>query len=81
VLKHYFGITYEDRLVVRGIEIRRHDTPDFIKQFQAQLLYTLFDCKDSDEVPKKGYQDALASHTSNRQDYDWRYSATRPCDI
>jgi DNA polymerase elongation subunit (family B) len=44
---------------VRGIEIRRHDTPNIIKQFQAQLLYTLFDCKDSDEVPKKGYQDAL----------------------
>jgi DNA polymerase elongation subunit (family B) len=59
VLKHYFGITYEDELVVRGIEIRRHDTPDFIKQFQAQLLYTLFDCKDSDQVVKKGYEDAL----------------------
>jgi DNA polymerase elongation subunit (family B) len=40
VLKHYFGITYEDELVVRGIEIRRHDTPNVIKQFQTQLLYT-----------------------------------------
>jgi DNA polymerase elongation subunit (family B) len=59
VLKHYFGITYEDELVVRGIETRRHDTPNFIKQFQTQLLYTLFDCKDSSEVVKKGYEDAL----------------------
>jgi DNA polymerase elongation subunit (family B) len=59
VLKHYFGITYEDKLVVRGIEIRRHDTPHVIKQFQAQLLYTLFDCKDSEEVLKKGYEEAL----------------------
>ncbi|HET7391449.1 MAG TPA: DNA polymerase domain-containing protein [Nitrososphaeraceae archaeon] len=59
VLKHYFGITYEDELVVRGIEVRRHDTPNFIKQFQTQLLYTLFDCKDSSEVIGKGYQDAL----------------------
>jgi DNA polymerase elongation subunit (family B) len=59
VLKHYFGITYDEKLVVRGIEIRRHDTPDFIKQFQTQLLYTLFDCKDSSEVVKKGYEDAL----------------------
>jgi len=58
-LKHYFGITYEDKLVVRGIEIRRHDTPNVIKQFQTQLLYTLFDCKDSSEVVKKGYEDAL----------------------
>jgi len=46
-------------LVVRGIEIRRHDTPNFIKQFQTQLLYILFDCKDSDQVVKKGYEDAL----------------------
>ena len=59
VLKHYFGITYEDELVVRGIETRRHDTPNFIKQFQTQLLYTLFDCKDSSEVINKGYEDAL----------------------
>ena len=59
VLKHYFGITYDDELVVRGIEIRRHDSPSFIKQFQTQLLYTLFDCKDSDEVVTKGYDDAL----------------------
>jgi DNA polymerase elongation subunit (family B) len=59
VLKHYFGITYDDELVVRGIEVRRHDIPIFIKQFQTQLLYTLFDCKDSDEVVTKGYEDAL----------------------
>ena len=59
VLKHYFGITYDDELVVRGIEVRRHDSPSFIKQFQTQLLYTLFDCEDSDEVVTKGYDDAL----------------------
>jgi DNA polymerase elongation subunit (family B) len=59
VLKHYFGITHEEELVVRGIELRRHDIPNFIKQFQTQLLYTLFDCKDADEVVTKGYEDAL----------------------
>jgi DNA polymerase elongation subunit (family B) len=59
ILKHYFGITYEDELVVRGIETRRHDTPNVIKQFQTQLLYTLFDCKDSSEVVKNGYEDDL----------------------
>ena len=60
VLKHYFGITYEDELVVRGIETRRHDVPKFIKQFQTQLLYTIFDgCKDSSEVVTKGYETAL----------------------
>jgi DNA polymerase elongation subunit (family B) len=58
-LKHYYGITQEGQLVVRGIEIRRHDIPNFIKQFQTELLYTLFDCKDSAEVTNTGYENAL----------------------
>jgi DNA polymerase elongation subunit (family B) len=41
VLKHYFGITYEDELVVRGIETRRHDTLNFIKQFQTESHYSI----------------------------------------
>src|ERR671939_68015 len=59
VLKHYFGITFDNELVVRGIEIRRHDVPTFIKRFQTQLLYTVFDCKDSSEILTKGYENAL----------------------
>ena len=59
VLKHYFGITFDNELVVRGIEIRRHDVPAFIKRFQTQLLHALFDCKDSSEILKKGYENAL----------------------
>jgi DNA polymerase elongation subunit (family B) len=46
-LKHYFGITQGNEMIARGIEIRRHDAPNFIKEFQTELLYTLFDCKDS----------------------------------
>jgi DNA polymerase elongation subunit (family B) len=46
-------------LVVRGIEIRRHDIPNIIKQFQTELLYTLFNCKDSAEVISKGYENCL----------------------
>ena len=37
-LKHYFGITQDNELTVRGIEIRRHDAPYFIKEFQTELL-------------------------------------------
>ena len=58
-LKHYFGITQSNELIARGIEIRRHDAPNFIKEFQTELLYTLFDCKDSAEVMSKGYENAL----------------------
>jgi DNA polymerase elongation subunit (family B) len=57
--KHYFGITQSNELIVRGIEIRRHDAPNFIKEFQTELLYILFDCKDSAEVLSKGFENAL----------------------
>ncbi len=46
-------------MIARGIEIRRHDAPNFIKEFQTELLYTLFDCRDSAEVLSKGYENAL----------------------
>ena len=58
-LKHYFGITYSSELVTRGIETRRHDTPNFIKQFQTELLYTLFDCDNTAEIYDKTLEEAL----------------------
>jgi DNA polymerase elongation subunit (family B) len=57
--KHYFGITQSNELIARGIEIRRHDAHNLIKEFQTELLYTLFDCKDSAEVLSKRYENAL----------------------
>ena len=57
---HYFGITFDGEIITRGIETRKHDTPNFIKQFQYDLLHILFsDRKDSSEVTTKGYEDAL----------------------
>jgi DNA polymerase elongation subunit (family B) len=58
-LKHYFGVTQDNELIARGIEVRRHDIPNFIKEFQTELLYTLFDSKDSADVISKGYDNAL----------------------
>ena len=58
-LKQYYGITYDGQLVVRGLEIRRHDIPRFIKKIQTELLSVLFDCKDAKEIMNKGYEDAL----------------------
>jgi DNA polymerase elongation subunit (family B) len=58
-LKHYFGITYDNRLVTRGIETRRHDTPQFIKQFQHELLPILFDCNTSEQIHKFTLEKAL----------------------
>ena len=58
-LKQYYGVTHDGKLVVRGIEIRRHDIPNLIKQFQTELLSTLFDCKNIEEIVNKGYENAL----------------------
>ena len=58
-LKHYFGMTYDGELVTRGIETRRHDTPKFIKDFQTELLYTLFDADNSTEIIDRTLENAL----------------------
>jgi DNA polymerase elongation subunit (family B) len=58
-LKQYYGITQDRKLIVRGIEARRHDTPKFIKEFQTELLHTLFDCNDTEEIKTMGYENAL----------------------
>jgi DNA polymerase elongation subunit (family B) len=39
--KHYYGLTYQNQLVSRGIDTRRHNSPTFIKQFQMILLSKL----------------------------------------
>jgi DNA polymerase elongation subunit (family B) len=62
-LKQYYGLTQEGHLVVRGVKIRRHDTPRFIKEFQTELLSVLFDCKDTSEIMNKGYEKALLQVT------------------
>ena len=34
-LKHYYGLTQSGEIIARGIEIRRNDAPNFIKEFQT----------------------------------------------
>jgi DNA polymerase elongation subunit (family B) len=53
------SLTTSSLNVCRGIETRRHDTPNFIKQFQTELLYTLFDCDNIAEIYDKTLEDAL----------------------
>jgi DNA polymerase elongation subunit (family B) len=58
--KHYYGLTYDNRLITRGIDTRRHDSPTFIKEFQSTLLTKLFDCNNYEDVMTNGYQNALS---------------------
>ena len=57
--KHYYGLTHDDKLITRGIDARRHDSPAFIKQFQTTLLSKLLSCNNCEEVLTTGYQNAL----------------------
>ncbi len=57
--KHYFGLTFDNQLITRGIETRRHDSPIFIKEFQRALLSKLFDCNTYEEVLTTGYENSL----------------------
>ena len=57
--KHYYGLTYDNQLITRGIDTRRHDSPTFIKEFQRISLSKMFGCNTSEEVLTTGYENAL----------------------
>jgi DNA polymerase elongation subunit (family B) len=56
VLNRYYGIFEDGTLKVRGIDLRRHDTPEIVRQCQSDMLSVLLKAHDSNEfrllVPK-----------------------------
>jgi len=58
VMKRYYGKLYDGRLHYRGIELRRHDTPEFIRRFQECLMEILFDARSVEEV-MRNYRKAV----------------------
>lgn len=48
--KRYYGKLMDGSLFYRGIELRRHDTPPFLKDFQERLIEILLDAKDAARV-------------------------------
>ena len=58
VLKRYYGKLYDGKFHYRGIELRRHDTPKFIKKFQERLMEILFDAQSVEDV-KENYRKAV----------------------
>jgi DNA polymerase elongation subunit (family B) len=57
--KRYFGMLTNGELLTRGIECRRHDHPPLVKNFQKNLIRTLFDAPTTSEVHNQGYKNAL----------------------
>jgi DNA polymerase elongation subunit (family B) len=71
VLNRYYGVFEDGTLKVRGIDLRRHDTPEIIRKCQTDMLAVLSQAKDSEEfkelIPKtlavvKSYLSALRMH-------------------
>lgn len=57
--RRYFGRLMNGELHYRGIELRRHDCPLFLKQFQEKLMEILFNTKSEDAVRTLRFKKAL----------------------
>jgi len=56
--RRYFGKLTSGELYYRGIELRRHDCPSFLKNFQERLLKILFDAECAESVKKEQLEKA-----------------------
>ncbi|MEM1582546.1 MAG: DNA polymerase domain-containing protein [Candidatus Bathyarchaeia archaeon] len=57
--RRYFGKLTNGELFYRGIELRRHDYPVFIKKFETKLMEILFDAETARDIWEKQYKKAL----------------------
>ncbi len=49
VLNRYYGIFQDGKLKVRGIDLRRHDTPSIVRRCQTNMLTVLSKANNSEE--------------------------------
>ena len=54
----YYGKLMDDRLFYRGIELRRHDTPEYIINMQLDMINHLFRHETKEKVASRGVQEA-----------------------
>jgi len=52
VLNRYYGVSEDGKLKLRGIELRRHDTPRIVNECQNQMLGVLSKARNSAEFRK-----------------------------
>jgi len=53
VLNHYYGVMESGKLKVRGIEVRKHDTPRFVYNAQMEMIDVFSKAANSKEFMKK----------------------------
>ncbi|MEM2094851.1 MAG: DNA polymerase domain-containing protein, partial [Candidatus Bathyarchaeia archaeon] len=56
--RRYFGKLTDGELYYRGIDLRRHDTPPFLKEFQEKLMEIFFDAENAHDVERMQYRKA-----------------------
>jgi len=52
VLNRYYGVSEDGKLKLRGIELRRHDTPRIVNECQNQMLGVFSRARNSEEFRK-----------------------------
>ena len=57
--RRYYGKLTDGNLFYRGIELRRHDSPPFIKDLQTSVMETLFDADSAEQVLNTQLPEAL----------------------
>ena len=53
----YYGKLLDGKFFYRGIELRRHDTPDYINAMQREMMSTLFNHPTMEQVKTRGVQE------------------------
>ena len=53
VLNRYYGVMEDGKIKVRGLEIRRRDTPRFVFDAQTEMINTLATANNTAELRKK----------------------------
>jgi len=56
--RRYFGKLTNGELYYRGIDLRRHDTPPFLKELQEKLMKILFDADSVQDVNTRQFRKA-----------------------
>jgi len=59
-VNRYYGVTFDGELVCRGIELRRRDSPPYVKRVQREALGALLSCASGEEVSTRGAKKARA---------------------
>jgi DNA polymerase elongation subunit (family B) len=56
--RRYYGKLTTGRLHYKGIELRRHDCPTFVKRFQKKILEILLDAETAENIEKTQFKKA-----------------------